>query len=70
MSKGSKSRPFQVANEEYAQRWDLIFGRENEKKNTPPALEADRSSASRPVGGSDNRIQSVGQTENKGVGGN
>jgi len=68
--KGDKPRPFQVANEEYAQRWDLIFGRDNEKTNKAPTLEVDRSSASRPVGGSDHRIQSVGQAENKGTGGN
>ena len=70
MSKGSRPRPFDVANEEYAQRWDLIFGRDNEKTNKAPTLEADRSSASRPVGGSDHRIQSSGQAENEGVGGN
>ena len=28
MSKGSTPRPIQVSNEEYAQRWDLIFGRD------------------------------------------
>ena len=26
--KGSKPRPFQVSNEEYAKRWDAIFGRD------------------------------------------
>ena len=32
--KGSSSRPFSVANEEYAKRWDAIFGRdlENEER--------------------------------------
>jgi len=30
--KGSKPRPFSVSNEEYAQRWDAIFGRDNPKK--------------------------------------
>jgi hypothetical protein len=68
--KGDKPRPFQVANEEYAQRWDLIFGRDNEKKNTAPTLEVVESFDTRPNGRSDNRIQSVGQTENKGTGGN
>lgn len=27
--KGSKPRPLSVANEEYAARWDAIFGRDN-----------------------------------------
>ena len=26
MSKGSRQRPVQVSNEEYANRWDAIFG--------------------------------------------
>ena len=26
--KGSKPRPFSIANEEYASRWDAIFGRD------------------------------------------
>lgn len=29
--KGSSPRPFSVSNEEYAQRWDAIFGREPKK---------------------------------------
>jgi hypothetical protein len=70
MSKGSAPRPFQVANEEYAQRWDLIFGRDNEKKNKSENLDADQSSASRHIGGGDNRNQSAGQAENKGTSGN
>jgi hypothetical protein len=28
--KGSKPRPFSVANEEYATRWDAIFGKDSE----------------------------------------
>ncbi len=68
--KGDKPRPFQVANEEYAQRWDLIFGRDNEKKNKAPTLETSRSAETRSAGRSDNRIQSVGQAENEGTGGN
>lgn len=28
MGKGSVPRPFSVANEEYAKRWDAIFGRD------------------------------------------
>ena len=30
--KGSRPRPFSVSNEDYAKRWDLIFGRDLEKK--------------------------------------
>jgi hypothetical protein len=36
MSKGSTPRPFSVANEEYASRWDAIFGRDDK-----PSYEAD-----------------------------
>lgn len=68
--KGDKPRPFQVANEEYAKRWDLIFGRDNEKTNETPTLEVDRSTQTRHVGGSDNRITGVGQTQIEGTGGN
>jgi len=32
MSKGSTPKPFSVANEEYATRWDTIFARENKPK--------------------------------------
>lgn len=32
MSKGSVPRPFAVSNEEYANRWDAIFGRDIAKK--------------------------------------
>ena len=35
MSKGSAPRPFAIANEEYASRWDAIFGRDE-----PPKQEA------------------------------
>ena len=70
MSKGSAPRPFQVANEEYAKRWDLIFGRDNEKKNETPTLDADKFSTSCDLGGSDNRITGVGQTQIEGTSGN
>ena len=33
MSKGSAPRPFSVANEEYATRWDAIFGRDKPKED-------------------------------------
>lgn len=30
--KGSKPRPFSVTEEEYAARWDMIFGRDQKEK--------------------------------------
>lgn len=36
--KGSAPRPYSVSNEEYATRWDAIFGRDN-KKESEKALE-------------------------------
>ena len=42
MSKGSSPRPFNVSNQEYANRWDAIFGKDNEKENKEKALESDR----------------------------
>lgn len=41
MGKGSTPRPFSVANEEYANRWDAIFARdkkEDEKKQQQDAV--------------------------------
>jgi hypothetical protein len=32
MGKGSAPRPFSVANEEYASRWDAIFGKDKNKE--------------------------------------
>ena len=32
--KGSSPRPYSVSNEEYANRWDAIFGRDNKNDNT------------------------------------
>jgi hypothetical protein len=32
--KGSSPRPFSVSNEEYAKRWDAIFGRDLEHEKT------------------------------------
>ena len=31
--KGSAPRPFSVSNEEYANRWDAIFGRDKKKED-------------------------------------
>jgi len=42
MGKGSAPRPFSVANEEYASRWDAIFKRDKpveEKKEDKPKEE-------------------------------
>ena len=47
MSKGSTQRPFSVSNEEYSNRWDAIFGRDNEKKNEAQDVESDRSHSAR-----------------------
>jgi hypothetical protein len=33
--KGSKPRPFSVANEDYANRWDAIFSRDLDKRPVP-----------------------------------
>lgn len=37
--KGSKPRPISVSNEEYANRWDAIFGRDKPKSDAEAALE-------------------------------
>lgn len=39
MSKGSKPRPFSVSNEEYANRWDAIFGKDPKSQTAEEALE-------------------------------
>ena len=54
MGKGSSPRPFKVSNEEYASRWDAIFGKDNEKKDKTQALESDRPDNSCDSGSSDN----------------
>ena len=41
MGKGSAPRPFSVANEEYASRWDAIFGKPKEKPTECPKCGAD-----------------------------
>ncbi len=60
MGKGSIPRPFNVTNEEYANRWDAIFGRDNEKKNEAQSLESDRPDHTRADRGIDN---STGKAE-------
>jgi len=64
MSKGDSPRPFSVTNEEYANRWDAIFGKDNEKKNEAQSLESDRPDTARDNRSSDNSEGQVGQTKN------
>ena len=41
--KGSSPRPFSVSNEEYATRWDMIFGRDLAKESGEKSLEEEKS---------------------------
>jgi len=63
MGKGSTPRKFSVTNEEYANRWNAIFGKDNEKKNEAQDVESDRSDHSRNSGGINNPQGEVGQTQ-------
>ena len=63
MGKGSNPRPFQVSNQEYANRWDAIFGIDNEKKNEAQSLESDRPMYPCNSGSSDNPEGQAGQTQ-------
>ena len=64
MSKGDSPRPFQVSNQEYANRWDAIFGKDNDsQKNKEKALESDRPNNSCDSRGSDNSQGKAGQTQ-------
>ena len=67
MGKGSSPRPFKVSNEEYSNRWDAIFGRDNEKKNKTQDVESDRPDNPCNRGCIDNPQGEVGQTPNDGV---
>ena len=69
MSKGSSPRPFNVSNQEYANRWDAIFGRDNEKKNEAQAnlVNEHKHNHSCNRGCIDNPQGEVGQTPNDGV---
>ena len=64
MSKGDSPRPFSVTNEEYANRWNAIFGRDNEKKNEEKSLEFDRPDTARDNRSSDNPEGQAGQAQN------
>ena len=67
MSKGSSPRPFKVSNEEYSNRWNAIFGKDNEKNNQAQEVESDRPDNSCNRGGIDNTQGQAGQTQNDGV---
>jgi len=53
MSKGSTPRPFSVANEEYANRWDAIFARNKKLTACPKCGSEEYDSCSTPVGAGD-----------------
>ena len=64
MSKGSTGRPFSVTNEEYANRWNAIFGKDNDsQENKEKALEFDRQCDPCHNGRSDNPKGQAGQTK-------
>lgn len=64
MSKGSASRPFKVSNQEYATRWDAIFGKDNAEKNKEKS-DLESSEPNRPCAGRgiDNTQTPFGQTK-------
>ena len=61
--KGSNPRPFDIPWDKYATNFDLIFGRDNEKKNKTQDVESDRSNSTRSSGSSDNSQRETGQTQ-------
>jgi len=64
MSKGSTGRPFSVSNQEYANRWNAIFGKDNDsQENKEKALESDRPDTARDNRGIDNPEGQAGQTK-------
>ena len=63
MGKGSTPRKFSVTNEEYANRWNAIFGKDNEKENKEKALESDRPDTAWDNRSSDNSEGQVGQVK-------
>ena len=64
MGKGSSPRPFNVTNEEYSNRWDAIFGRDNEKTNEEKSVGTARPADSCDSGSSDNSEGQTGQVKN------
>ena len=63
MGKGSTPRKFSVTNEEYANRWNAIFGKDNEKKDEAQNLESDRPDHAQHRGSSDNPEGQAGQAQ-------
>lgn len=64
MSKGSTQRPFSVSNQEYANRWNAIFGKDNDsQENKEKALESGESDTARDNRGIDNPEGQAGQTQ-------
>ena len=64
MSKGSSPRPFKVSNEEYANRWNAIFGKDNDsQENKEKALESVGQCDPCNSGSSDNPEGQAGQTK-------
>jgi len=64
MGKGSTPRKFSVTNEEYANRWNAIFGKDNDsQENKEKALEPTGSIGTRNSGGSDNPSSDSGQAQ-------
>lgn len=51
MGKGSAPRPFSVSNEEYANRWDAIFGRDLKDDKKPETKEKEKKDENLPVPG-------------------
>ena len=64
MGKGSTPRKFSVTNEEYANRWNAIFGKDNDsQENKEKALESDRPDHAQHSGSSDHSEGQAGQTK-------
>jgi len=64
MGKGSTPRKFSVTNEEYANRWNAIFGKDNDsQENKEKALESDRQRDSCNSRSIDNPEGQAGQTQ-------
>ena len=62
--KGSTPRPFSVSNQEYSNRWDAIFGRDNDQKdNKTQEVESDRPSDPCNSGSINNSEGQAGQTQ-------
>ncbi len=58
--KGSSPRPFSVSNEEYAKRWDLIFGRDLDEKEKDESCSGDTDNRN----GISEQVSEVGRQSN------